>query len=212
MNGRARWLALAAVAVLVLGVAGGVWLALSGDRPTEPPPAPQPPSSPPPPAYSLDVTLRRVKGLPVVGKARQRRLRQPAEAVRQAMTDLYSTGFVDPARWVGGRFMALVDHFAGEARREARGDLEDLTLGRAAGHLTAVRPEWARLDVRFLVGPGRQPVAAMASMRFAGTGMGPTVAGIPVRHRGDFILHRIDGRWLIVSYNVNGYVGSGPAP
>jgi len=212
VSGRARWPALAAAAVLVLGVAGGVWLALSGDRPAEPPPAPQPPSSPKPPAYSLDVTLRRVKGLPVVGKARQRRLRQPAEAVRRAMTDLYSTGFVDPARWEGGRFPALVDHFAGDARREARGDLEDLTLGRAAGHLTAVRPEWARLDVRFLVGPGRQPVAAMASMRFAGTGIGATVAGIPVRHRGEFLMHRIEGRWLIVAYDVKGYIGSGPAP
>jgi hypothetical protein len=204
-GGRAPWRPVLAGVVLVLVGALGVWTSLRADQQTEPPPASSP--SPSPPAYALEVELRRVNGLAVVGKARDRRLRDPAESVRQMMTDLYSTAFVDPARWESGRFSTLFPHFVADAREQARRDLENLSLGAAAAHLDAVRPEWARLDVRFLVGPTRRPLAAMASMRFAAIGFGPGVPGVVIRHRAEYLLHLVEGRWLIAGYEVEGSVG-----
>jgi hypothetical protein len=184
-----------------------VWTSLWGEPETEPPVPPSP--SPSPPAYALEVELRDVKGLAVVGKPGERRLRAPAESVRQTMTAFYSAAFVDPARWEDGRFSTLFSHFVADARGQARRDLENLSLGAAAAHLDAVRPEWARLDVRFLVGQARRPLAAMASMRFAATGFGPDVPGVVIRHRAEYLLHLIEGRWLIAAYDVEGSVGGG---
>ncbi len=198
--------------VLALGAAGGAWLWLSSPAP---PPEARPPSPTPSPSastYALEVELRRLKAIPVRGEVKKRKLRRPAEAVRQTFTDLYTTAFVDPARWEGGTFPALFDHFAPEARGEARQHVDDLTLGQAAGHLTAVRPEWARLDVRFLLGPSRSPVAAQASMRFSATGFATDGTEVPVRHSGEFVLERLEGRWLVVAYDVEGGFGSEAVP
>jgi hypothetical protein len=195
--------------VVTLAAAGGAWLWLDTGPPAAEAPAPPRPSpSPSPPAYALDVTLRRVKAIPVRGTVKMRKLREPAEAVRQTFTDLYATAFVDPARWEGGTFPGIFDHFAPAAREEARRHLDDLTLGRAAQHVSAVRPEWARLDVRFLLGPARVPVAAQASMRFAATAFAGDGTEVQVRHRGEYVLERLEGRWLVVSYRVDGGFGS----
>jgi hypothetical protein len=196
------------VLVVVLLAAGGAWLWSAARPPASPAPAAPPSPSPSLPAYALEVTLRRVKAIAVSGTVKQRKLRAPAEAVRQTFTDLYATAFVDPSRWEGGAFPGLFDHFAPAAREEARRHLDDLTLGRAAEHLSAVRPEWARLDVRFLLGPARVPVAAQASMRFAATAFAGDGTEVPVRHRGEYVLERLEGRWLVVTYRVDG--GFGP--
>jgi hypothetical protein len=153
-----------------------------------------------------------VKAIPVRGDLKPRKLRSPAESVRQTFTDLYSTAFVDPARWEGGAFSGIFDHFVPATREQAGRDLADLTLGRAAGHLTAVRPEWARLDVRFLLGPARVPVAAQASMRFAATAFALDGTEVPLRHRGEYVLERLEGRWLVVSYEVEGGFGPEAVP
>jgi hypothetical protein len=205
-----RWL-LVAVAVLVLAGAAVVAWRMASGRSAAPAPGPTSPS-PATPAYALDVTLRRVKAIPVRGDVKPRKLRAPAEAVRQMFTDLYGTAFVDPARWEGGTFPGIFEHFAPAAREEAARRLDDLTLGRAAEHVSAVRPEWARLDVRFLLGPARVPVAAQASMRFAATAFAGEGAEVPVRHRGEYTLERLEGRWVVVSYRVDGGFGSEALP
>lgn len=194
--------------VVALAAIGWAWLWWASRPAAQAPPPPSPSPSPSSPTYPLDVTLRRVKAVPVRGEVKARKLRAPAEAVRQTFTDLYTTAFVDPARWDGGAFSGIFDHFAPAARKEARRHLEDLTLGRAAEHVSAVRPEWARLDVRFLVGPARVPVAAQASMRFAATAFAGDGTEVPVRHRGEYMLERLDGRWVVASYRVEG--GFGP--
>ena len=206
MTRASRWTPL--VVVVVLLAAGGVWLWARSPAAPSPSVGPSPTPSPSPPAYALDVTLRRVKAVPVRGEVKARKLRAPAEEVRQTFTDLYAAAFVDPARWQGGEFPGIFEHFAPAAREEARQHLDDLTLGRAAAHVSAVRPEWARLDVRFLLGPARVPVAAQASMRFAATAFAGDGVEVPIRHRGEYVLERLEGRWLVTSYHVDG--GFGP--
>ncbi len=199
---------------LVLAAVGiGVWLwAARADPAAVPSAGPAPAPSPTRPTYALDVTIRRVKAIPVRRAVKPRKLRAPAEDVRLTFTALYSAAFVDPNRWEGGAFPGVLGHFEPAARDEARRDLDDLTLGRAAEHVTAVRPEWARLDIRFLLGPSRVPVAAQASMRFAATAFARDGTEVPVRHRGEYVLERLDGGWLVMSYRVDGGFGPEAVP
>jgi hypothetical protein len=197
------------IGLLLLAGGLGAWLWGSSGEPAAGPSAgPSTSPSPERPTYPLEVTLRRVKAIPVRGSVKASKLRVPAEEVRQTLADLYAAAFVDPARWEGGAFPGIFDHFAPAARAEARQHLDDLTLGRAAEHVSAVRPEWARLDVRFLLGPARVPVAAQASMRFAATAFNGDGVEVPIRHRGDYMLERVEGRWLVTSYRVAGGFGS----
>lgn len=210
MSRASRWILIGLVLVAA-GVVGWAWLAFGGPdgpEPAQPPPLPSPAT----PTYTLDVTLGRVKAIPVRGSVKPRKLRAPAEEVRQTFTDLYAAAFVDPNRWEGGAFPGVLDHFAPGAREEAGRQLDDLTLGRAAQHVGAVGPEWARLDVRFLIGPARVPLAAQASMRFAATAFATDGTEVPLRHRGEYTLERLDGRWLIVSFEVDGGLGSKAVP
>jgi hypothetical protein len=158
------------------------------------------------------VELRRVKAIPVSGPVKPRKLRAPAEEVRQTFTDLYSAGFCYPAGGGGGALPPPHPHPPPAARGPPERHLDDLTLGRAAEHVTAVRPEWARLDVRFLVGPARVPVAAQASRRFAATAFAADGTEVPIRHRGEYTLERSEGRWSLIAYRVDGGFGSEALP
>jgi len=197
--------------VVALIVAGGPWV-------TRPPGAPAARTSPTPaagttprvsptptPSFELTVELGRVSGRGPDGRVRAGRLAGPAQAVLGTMTELYSAGFVDPGRWAEGRFPGLLRLFAREARRQARTDLGELTLGRAAARLDGVRPRRAKLDVRFLTDAARRPIVAFAEMDFAGTGLAED-AELPVRHRGRYVLRPEAGRWRIAAYDVRGRV------
>jgi hypothetical protein len=209
--GTRRKVLIGAVTGAIVVVAGslGLWLALSGGGPAS---GPSTPGQAPPdvPTYGLAVELGRVGGYPVAGDLPDRRLQTEGQAVRDTMTGLYTAGFVDPVQWGEGRFPTIPDFFAGEARRRVRDDLQDLTLGRAARTLDTVRPEHARVLVRFLLDARRQPIAATADMEFRGTGLAGGVE-VPIRHQGRYVLRPIAGRWLVVAYDVRGQLGTGEA-
>ena len=85
-----------------------------------------------------------------------------AEAVRRVMTQMYSTGFVDPDAWQGGRFPTLEDLFTIRTRPRVHRDLDELTLGadRSAGR----RGPAGTVDDRRAV-PGGQPPARRGRRR-----------------------------------------------
>lgn len=173
----------------------------------EPGPTRPPPSSttPEPEPFELKMNLRRYGGRGPDGVIRRRSLTTPARAVRDALERAYSIAFVDPEEWGGGRFPALVDAFAGDARATVRDDLDALTIGPAALVLDAVRPERANVDVRFLTDAARRPQAAFATVAFEATGVAGD-AEVRIRHGGEFTLRRIEGRWRVVAYDVRGRV------
>jgi len=123
------------------------------------------------------------------------------------MTDVYSVGFVDPARWNDGAFPSLFRSFAPDARAAARGDLGALTLGKTAALLDAVRPRIARLDVHVVADAGDRPIAAFATMRFKATGLSDGTR-VPFRHDGAYVLRRFEGGWRITAYDVASRVPS----
>jgi len=130
---------------------------------------------------------------------------EPAEEIRQTISLMYTAGFVDPAQW-GAGYPGVLDAFAPGSKKRAREDLNQLTLGGSARSLVSVTPTDARIVVRFLPDQRRRPVAALADMRFRAIGTGNGFE-VPVSHEGDYLMRRLDGRWLIVGYEVRGRVG-----
>jgi hypothetical protein len=174
-------------------------------------------SGPPPPGRVVDpvtgqeiagplgIRLAKIAGIALKGRPARGPLLEPAGQIRETISLMYTAGFVDPAQWRAG-FPAVLDAFAPGSRRLAREDLNQLTLGAAARSLVSVTPTDARLVLRFLPDRKRRPVAALADMRFRANGAGDEFE-VPIRHEGDYLMRRLDGRWLIVGYEVRGRVG-----
>ena len=203
---KAGWLGIGALAV-VLGLAVGVLWALRSPIVGAGAPNWRSGSSSSP-RYALAVNLRAVQGKGPAGVvAKPATLAAPAAAVERTIAELYDIGFVDPTLWAGGRFPSLSAPFAPEARQRVRAHVADLTLGRAAARLEAVRPTRARLDVRFMLDRGRHPIMAFAHMDFAGVGLAAS-AELRISHQGDYVLRRTDAGWRIVSFRVKSRVPS----
>jgi hypothetical protein len=201
------WAVGVTVALLLAGMA--IWWAVAQDDDPQRGSRSVPAPSPTGPRYFLLVDLRRVDGIPVEGRVPPQQVRAVAEDVRETMTGVYSTGFVDTAQWHDGRFPALFDYFATGAQQEARRDLEDLTLGSTSRRLEVVRPDRARLGVRVLVGSGGRAVSAVAIMQFLATGFAGDEREFPIHQQGRYVLRPVGGRWLIVAYDVRGRLGPG---
>jgi LCP family protein required for cell wall assembly len=198
-------LALAAVLVLLaLGAAATIVVVgrVEGRSAGGPSVAPSLATTPAAPAYELSVRLGQVQGRGPRGTAGRRDLREPAAAVRRTLADLYSMAFVDRARWEDGRFPGLESFFAPAARPEARRDLDELTLGRTARTLLAVRPRPARLDVRFATDGSGHPVVAFAELSFSGSGLAADGVRIPVSQTGRYVMRKLNGEWRVVSWDV----------
>jgi LCP family protein required for cell wall assembly len=161
----------------------------------------QPSPSPRRGPFELVVEVRDVRADGPNGRIPPRRLRGPAVAVTETITELYSIGFVDPDAWAGGEFPNLGSLFAAGARPTDDRALRSLTLGTAARELEAVKPRRARLDLRFLADAKDRPIVAVANVRFDGIGFSAE-GRRPIRHDGRYTLRRANGRWRIVSYDV----------
>lgn len=197
---------LAAVALSAGGVA--FWLA-PDPAPMEEPITGSSPVPSPTPTSPLVVEVARVEEIAVGGRVDRGDIRTAVGSVRDTLTSLYTTAFVEPTGWAGGRFPQLGRSFAGDARVESRRDLEDLTLGPTARRLEAVRPRRARVNLRILVGAEGRPISTIALMEFRATGLGPTIGEIPIQHQGRYVLRPVEGRWLVVAYDVRGRLGTG---
>jgi hypothetical protein len=206
---RTRTWLLGGLAAVALGAGGAaLWLAPDPAPPKEPVTGPSPAPTPTP-TYPLVLEVGRVEEIAVGDRVDRRDVRAAAGSVRDTLTSLYTTAFVDPSRWVRGRFPYLGESFAGEARVESRRDIEDLTLGPTARRLEAVRPRRARVTMRILVGAEGRPISTIALMKFRATGLGATIGETSIRHRGRYVLRPVHGRWLVVAYDVRGRLGTG---
>lgn len=167
--------------------------------------APPPRSAPPAAIGLLGVRLAKVTGAALKGRPARGPLMPSAEGIRQTLAEMYTAGFVDPAQWKAG-YRAVLDAFAPRARGQARGDLNQLTLGGAAARsLTSMLPVHARIVIEVLPGD-KVPAAALANMQFEGIASGDGFE-VPVHHEGDYVLKPFGDRWLITGYDVKGRIG-----
>ena len=65
------------------------------------------------------------------------------------------------------------------------------------------------MNLRVLVGAEGRPISTIALMEFRATGLGPTIGEIPIQHQGRYVLRPVEGRWLVVAYDVRGHLGTG---
>jgi polyisoprenyl-teichoic acid--peptidoglycan teichoic acid transferase len=197
---RTRWIALP----LALGAAVACSSPPSG--------APGPPSSPASPdAPPAEVKIRNVSSFAASGKVRPRRLRDPARAVARTIAEIYEAAYLDLEAWGDGRSSAHLAAFTRDAAARARTDVRNLALGPVGSRLTSVDPRPIRTSMRFLLGRSRNPIAAVASVRFDAVGRSEQ-GEVAIHQRADLTLRRIGGRWRVAAYEARGRVGSRNAP
>jgi hypothetical protein len=153
------------------------------------------------PEFSFE--LERVKGQGPDGAGNAEALRGPAEDLRSTLDAMYVAGFVDPGKWEDGRFPEVLEAFSGSAARQARRDLEDLTLGPTSRRVETVQPKPGRLNISFLL-DGTRPIAAVAFTTFRGVGELTSGGRLDIQHRGEYVMRVVEGSWLIVGYDVDG--------
>ena len=191
-SGRRRW-PLVVAAIVILGAGGAAAWLLLGGNPLVPTP-------------EFEFEFGKIGGAPVAERAPEAELRDAAEEVREALEELYTIGFVDPARWEGGRFPDLLDAFTPEARQRARKDLANLSLGTDATKIDSVDPIAGRLSLKFLVDEGGGLIAATARTIFSANALATDGGNVAVQHDGTYYLQPGEDGWLIHAYDVEGIV------
>lgn len=194
------WLLISPFVLALAGLAAFIFLA---DRP-----APGDDSPPSVPAFAFEVQDVRV--VPVGREPDRASLRKATRGMRRTLDSLYVRGFVDPAEWEDGTFPRVLELFGRKTARQAREDLQDLTLGPTARRVTTLEPKEGTLDLEVLVDAGRRPYAAVATVYFRGRA-DLSGAGLRVEHRGRYLLRRLNGGWAIVGYRVEGTQETLPA-
>ncbi len=205
---RSRTLLIAVAALVLLTGIGVVLVRTPGPR-AHAASAPSPTSSSSPsaePTAELAVRLGRVQGRGPSGIVKTRTLRKPAETIRQTMTELYSTAFVDAQAWNGETLPGLDRFFAPAARERVPKDLDELSLGRTAARLAAMRVAHARVDVQFVTDAGGHAEVAFADVSFTATGIGSGGARLSFSQDGRYVLRKLHGAWRIESYEVRAKV------
>jgi hypothetical protein len=150
--------------------------------------------------------LVRVKGDSPAGNIDGDDLQSEAESVRETMDALFVAGYVDPGKWQGGRFPEALDQFARSARRGAKKDLDQFTLGADAEHLSSVQPVNGRLEVKFLADGEQNTIGAVAKAVFAANGTLESGGTMAIQHDGTYYLSPEDDGWQIIGYDVRGII------
>jgi hypothetical protein len=153
--------------------------------------------------------VRKVTSEAIAGKATKDALEPAADELRSSLDALYAAGFVDPDKWEDGSFPEVLEAFATEATDAARQDLQNLTLGETSSQVEFVQPSRSVVDVKFLLTEARQPFAAVATVTFRATGELADGGTLRILHEGSYVMRQLDGRWVIVSYEVDGKLRPG---
>jgi hypothetical protein len=151
--------------------------------------------------------LGKVGGSPVEDHAPEADLRDAAEQIRETLDGMYTSGFVDPAKWQGGTFPELYDAFTEEIEPKVRKDLANLSVGEDATKIESVDPISGRLSVRFLVNAEQELIGATAHAIFAANALAASDGGpVAIQHDGTYYMEPVDDTWLINAYDVQGIV------
>lgn len=129
--------------------------------------------------------------------------RSVAMDVRDALTELYRAAFLDPAQWEAGTYEPVFALFTEDAAEAARGDMDTLTLGPAAGQtVLRVNPGSGELEVRILLDQSGEPVTAVAIVEFLAEAEAPDGSVTTIVSTGQYFLRPEAGRWVIYAYDV----------
>ena len=101
-----------------------------------------------------------------------------------------------------GEYDDVLAFFAGDARDTAEKQLDVLTAGPAASDaFETIKPMPSTLKLQVMLDPAGAPHAVEGSARFVARGRG-TDTQVMLISKGQFILQKHDGEWLVVSFSV----------
>jgi hypothetical protein len=152
---------------------------------------------------NFDLVVSRLGVRTVAEKLSRGQVESATEDVRVAVQDLYLGGFVDPDRWHDGEFPDAFDVFEPTTEKNARKDLNALTLGAAAGRLEWVEPTKGRTSIVFLLDDQNRPVQAVAGVVFGAVGHLKDGGTVKISNGADLILRPVDGAWQVYSYEAS---------
>ena len=126
-----------------------------------------------------------------------------AKAAVDTLDNYYTAAFLDPANWQDAAYDEVFVAFSNQARAEAESELEIMTAGSEAGFdFDTIVPLPSTVRTKVLLDPKGLPasVVGMANFEANGDGGGGKTA---IRSKGQFVLQKVDGEWMIVSFSVS---------
>jgi hypothetical protein len=197
----------AALVALVIALSGGSDgpLSLGGDTPETPefafkaskpivittaanpqPEAPQP--------TSTQVNAAKKKALAAAQPA--------ADAAVDTLDAYYTAAFLDPANWQDAAYDEVFESFSNQARDEADSQLEVMTAGSEAGfNYDTIEPVPSSIRTKVLLDPKGLPASVVGIAKFQANGDGSSGRHVFLS-KGQFVLEKIEGEWVVVSFSV----------
>jgi hypothetical protein len=156
------------------------------------------------PSFRFTVTRRVL--LPTRARSVQRRDKmvgnRVAATATDAVTDLYTEAFLDPANWRSGSYADALRVFSAGAARRARERTAVLTAGPDAGtSFEQILPVSGSIATRILLDGSGKPALVLSAVTFRAEALGPQP--MMFRSEGRFFFERVQGRWKVVSFLVN---------
>jgi hypothetical protein len=197
--------ALIAGAVVLVFIAGAVlaFVLTGGDSDSGSAPTP---SSTEVPAFTFKVsktTLIPTNDTPA--KKLQGQGKQATTQVSEAMAQLYTAAFLDPANWHDANYDSVWSWFEGSTATAAKADAKVLTVSPSlAASLDSIEPgrrKAQKIRVKVLFDDQNHPAAAAATVTFLAIGEGSQGAA-NLQSSGTYMLKRVGGAWRVDAYKV----------
>ncbi len=149
---------------------------------------------------------RKVEVVATSADADAEALQPAAEGTRDevvpVLDDLYTAAFLDPGNWRDGEYEDVFALFTEGAVAAARGSVETLTLGVAAGDVfQRIEPERGSLSFRVLFDPEGQADTVVVRVRFRALGERSDGTYLGIVSSGQLFLRNVDG-WKITAFDV----------
>ncbi len=145
--------------------------------------------------------------------AAQAAAKPAALAVRHRLDELYTAAFLDPANWDTATYDSVFEYFDAAAQPEARAKEAVLTAGTgAAGVLESILPRASTLKLKVLLDAEGDPVSVSGSVNFTARGVDADGARYTFKSKGQYVLAKVDGEWVIVSFSISRHDSDEPAP
>jgi hypothetical protein len=191
------------VAVVVLAIAVGAYLAISGGSSESSTSAPPTTSAATPPfAFRVDDAIG-VPSTDIAAKKLRTATAHVADSAAKTMSGLYAAAFLDPANWQSGAYDPVWSYFDPRSAPSAKRDVEDLTAGTNAGDdFETITPSRSKLDVKVLFDDHNKPAAYSAQVLFTANAANADGAGTRLYSAGTYFLQPAGNEWRITSFDV----------
>jgi hypothetical protein len=122
-----------------------------------------------------------------------------AQQVRDRLSQLYDTAFMDPDTWAKGLPDDVWQGFTKGAAAKATADPGALALGRQP-ELARLEVTKAELTINVLFDSKKRPEAIIATVAFQATGALKDASPVDVKSKATFLFRSISGQWLVSGF------------